>query len=345
MRKRLINILFFCVLLSISWQGMTQDVEFSQYYANKVYLNPAFAGSDYDSRIAVGYRNQWPEINSAFETYSAAYDKFVDVIGGGVGLHVLQDKQGDGSINTTAISGIYSYLLPVSREVTMHAGFQGSLIQRKLSYQNITSPDMIDQFFINGSVAPLSDMDQSFNLSRNYFDFSMGILTSYKRWFIGVAAHHLTQPNESFVEESNYSRLPRKYTLHCGVNIPVYLRGLHRVEYSLAPSFLYQQQHGFRQLNYGLYLERRSVVFGTWYRNNLELDYDAIILQVGISKGVWQLAYSYDKTVSKLIHVNTGAHELSLLFRFVNQNDRYGKCKESTMRRRRRIKALKCPRF
>ncbi|MBN2596883.1 PorP/SprF family type IX secretion system membrane protein [Labilibaculum sp.] len=330
------------MLLLNSLNLFSQDVEFSQFYANKIYLNPAFAGSDFDPRISFGYRNQWPELNSAYISYSVAYDQYVNALGGGFGLQIMQDEQGDGTISTTTASGMYSYTLRVSRDFLIKTGFQVSFIQRKLDDTNFTYPDQTDEFYINGLINPFTGEGVIDHLSRNYFDFSTGMIASYKNWFVGFAAHHITEPNETFKDESDYSKLPRKYTLHCGVNVPVFRNGLHRADFSLAPNFLLQQQGTNRQLNYGLYLSKGSVIYGMWYRDNLELEYDAIILQLGIIRDWWQVSYSYDKTVSKLIHTNTGAHEISFLMRFKNKSSG---SMEKNLRRRRQIGRIKCPKF
>ncbi|RUT78262.1 PorP/SprF family type IX secretion system membrane protein [Ancylomarina longa] len=323
----------------------SQDVEFSQFYANKVYLNPAFAGSDFDARVSMSYRNQWPEISSAYVTYSVAYDKYINALNGGLGLHIMQDEQGDGTISTTMMSGMYSYSLSITRDLVIKFGLQASYVQRKLNSANFTFPDQTDEFYINGLINPFSGESMPDHLKRNYFDFSSGMIASYKNWFIGFAIHHLSEPDQTYKDESDYSKLPRKYTLHAGVNVPVFRRGLHQSEYSLAPNFLYQQQETNKQLNYGLYLSKGSLILGMWYRDNLELEYDAIILQLGIMRDWWQVSYSYDKTISKLIHTNTGAHEISFLMRFKNSKRNRSGCNEKYLRRRRQIGRIKCPRF
>ncbi|MGQ1909647.1 PorP/SprF family type IX secretion system membrane protein [Marinifilum sp. RC60d5] len=345
MIRKGLKIASFILLLMNSTFLYAQDVEFSQFYANKVYLNPAFAGSDFDARISMNYRNQWPEISSAYVTYSVAYDQYVNSLGGGVALQVMQDEQGDGTISTTTVSGMYSYTLRVSRSLSVKAGFQLSYIQRKLNDSNFTFPDQTDEFYINGLISPFTGESAVDHLNRNYFDFSTGLIASYKNWFIGFAAHHLAEPDEAYKEESDYSKLPRKYTFHCGVNVPVFRNGLHQSDFSLAPNFLYQQQGTNKQLNYGLYLSRGSLIYGMWYRDNLELEYDAIILQLGIMRDWWQVAYSYDKTVSKLIHTNTGAHEISFLMRFKNTRKNRSGCMEKSLRKRRKIGRIKCPHF
>ena len=60
------------VLMSIN--AGAQDITFSQFYTNPLYLNPAFSGSIGVPRIAVHYRNQWHSFNNAYATYSASAD-------------------------------------------------------------------------------------------------------------------------------------------------------------------------------------------------------------------------------------------------------------------------------
>jgi len=124
--------------------------------------------------------------------------------------------------------------------------------------------------------------------------------------FFGFAAHHLTQPNQGFISES---QLPRKLTVHAGGNFP-----LNRYKNSvttISPNFVYQKQQDFQHFNYGVYMSRGPVVGGLWARHSLE-NIDALILMVGIVQESFKFGYSYDITVSDLKNSNTlGAHELS----------------------------------
>ena len=53
-----------------------QDVQFSQFYAAPLYLNPAFAGSAELARAGINYRNQWPSYPTNFVTYSGFFDYY-----------------------------------------------------------------------------------------------------------------------------------------------------------------------------------------------------------------------------------------------------------------------------
>ena len=81
-------------LISLSETVLAQDPTFTQFYANPLYLNPAFAGSHGCPRFALNYRNEWPNLSGNYVTYSASYDQYFKNISGGFGVLALHDQQG-----------------------------------------------------------------------------------------------------------------------------------------------------------------------------------------------------------------------------------------------------------
>jgi len=318
-----------------------QDVEFSQFYANRLYLNPAFAGSEYVPVVALSYRNQWPQNNRPFVTYSASYDQFSDVMKGGLGVLILQDNQGQGAIKTTMVSGMYSYSLDINRDLSVNTGLKATYIQRKLKWESLVFSDMIDPLY--GVIYPSREIQPN-NLTKAYWDFSAGIIINYKDVYFGGVIDHLSEPDEAFNSEQNVAILPRKYTAHAGARIPVgYSRGLMKSNYTISPNVLYQRQQDFEQINYGFYLSGNNWVVGTWFRHNLSFDFDAFIVLLGYQTEQFRIGYSYDYVVSKLVKTNSGAHEISLTYLL-------GRAKSSCsgthyLRKKRRIRAIRCPKF
>ncbi|MEY3927192.1 MAG: hypothetical protein RJA97_199, partial [Bacteroidota bacterium] len=80
--RRLIAV---ALLLTHAWSAQAQDPHFTQYYANPLYLNPAFAGVKQCPRVTTNYRNQYPSLG-VYQTFSASYDQYVDGLNGGIGL-------------------------------------------------------------------------------------------------------------------------------------------------------------------------------------------------------------------------------------------------------------------
>lgn len=313
----------FTILTVMLFAGISdtfaQDPEFTQFYANPLYLNPAFAGTARCPRVVMNYRNQWPGISGSFVTYSASYDQHVDAFSGGVGLLVWNDKAGEGTLNTTNVSGMYSYQIPVTRRFSIKAAIQGTWAQKKVDWSKLTFGDMIDPR--RGFV--YETQEQQRDEPANYVDFSAGILGFSEKYFIGGAVHHLTEPDESVIQGK--SPLPRKYTFHAGAVLEVPAKG---EPATLSPNILFQMQQDFQQINFGMYYTKGPIVGGLWYRNS-----DSFIALVGFQAEMFKFGYSYDITVSKLTNKTAGSHEFSFTLQF--------DCKP----RRRRFRTISCPSF
>jgi type IX secretion system PorP/SprF family membrane protein len=311
-----------CVICSIG-DVLAQDPQFTQFYANPLYLNPAFAGTANCPRAILNYRNQWPGIPGTYITTNASYDQHIDAISGGIGLMVMNDKAGEGTLNTTRVSGIYSYQQAITRNFSIKVGFEATYFQRSLDWDNLTFGDMIDER--KGFIYQTQDVPRGGNVSN--VDFSAGFLGYSEKFYFGFAAHHLTQPDESVINDN--SPLPIKFTGHAGYSINIKEKKYSQNnKSSLSPGILYQRQASFQQLLLGLYVKKGPLVGGVWYRNK-----DSFIALLGLQTGSMKIGYSYDVTVSRLTTATGGSHELSLALQL--------DCKP----KKRRFRAISCPAF
>ncbi len=279
----------------------SQDPSFSQFYANRLYLNPAWAGvGDAERRLFLNYRNQWPGIDNAYVTYSVSYDQFMKPMHGGFGIRVMNDVQGGGAINQLTLAADYSYHLYVSRELTITAGFEAGYVQRQL----------------NASKYHFTDESESYgNLKTDFPDFTMGFAGFYRNFYGGVSMAHLLKPMQSVSADPN-SRLPRKLSVFAGGMIPVYERHLGKEVLQLSPNIIFVQQKSFTQLNYGMEgLLKNEFLAGIWLRQNLGLHFSALIFSAGYVTNNFRIRYSYDYQLSnptvKLPPM--GTHEISLI--------------------------------
>jgi type IX secretion system PorP/SprF family membrane protein len=314
-RNLLFGFLIFFISTFLNDGLKAQDPEFTQFYANPLYLNPAFAGSSRCPRMVMNYRNQWPGITKTYITTSFSFDQHVDALSGGFGMLVTSDQAGDGTINTTNASMVYSYYLPVTSTFSVKAGIQATYAQKSVDWSKLNFGDMIDNKF----GFTLGTQEVNPNRTVTNVDFSAGILGYSSSFFIGGAAHHLLEPDEGFMSPSP---LPMKITAHTGAIIPMgsqsakFKRRRRRnantlPESSISPNILYQKQKDFQQLNLGVYVTKGPIVGGLWYRNQ-----DAFIVLVGLMTTNFRFGYSYDVTVSRLSNATAGSHELSMTLQF-----------------------------
>jgi len=321
------------LLIIISWmsRGMAQDVIYSQFYANPLYLNPALAGAKLDQRITLNYRNQWPSIVQGYVTYSAAWDQQFDKLSGALGIMANADVAGGGVYNRFSGSGIYSYRIQASRYIVLNAAVEATYMQYKLDWNKLLFGDQID--FHNGNVEATREYVPS-KLNVGNIDFSVGVLGGYKEsLYFGASLNHLTRPDISFYD-GNTNRVPMRLTIHSGVLIDFFqgMDGEDIRNFSISPNFIYVQQGDFHQLNIGMYVNKFPFVTGLWVRHNFG-NPDAIIALLGFQAKTYKIGYSYDYTISKLTNKSGGAHEISIAWLFQRPA------------KKMHYSALKCPTF
>jgi type IX secretion system PorP/SprF family membrane protein len=330
------NLSFFILFgLLIVGSASAQDPQFSQFYAAPLYLNPAFAGSTNQTRIGMNYRNQWPAIDANFNTISAFFDTYIEDKNSGVGVMINRDREGVLGLQSTSIALLYSYDLQIVKGLSFRPGFQAAIYNRSINFDKLTFGDQFDPAtgdVINPTTA------ETFNTGNSKFfpDISFGGLLYSNRAWLGIAAQHVTQPNQSLLGEE--SRLPMKLSAHAGFKF--YFKsgemgeGFYKrpQERSVAPAIQYRHQGEFDQMDVGMYFTLEPLIIGTWYRGvpfkkvNGFTNNESVVLLIGFTKkgakDILNIGYSYDYTVSKLGPASGGAHEFSLVYSWSTRNPR-----------------------
>jgi type IX secretion system PorP/SprF family membrane protein len=292
-----------------------QDPELTQFYAAPVYTNPALAGSAVCNfgaagRVALNYRNQWPGLPGTFRSFAASWDQHIASVGGGLGAMVFHDVAGSGLLTTTTVSGVYSYLLPLNRnKLFMRFGLQGAYSFKSINFNRLKFSDQIvpTQGFVN----PTAEQVPSQNIG--YPNFNAGWIMYSSKFYMGVAAHNIIEPNWSFYQNPN-EVLPRRYTVHTGAVIPLSKsRFRQEDDATFSPNALFMMQRNFSQLNIGFYANKGPLVSGLWFRQTFGnyKNADAIMMLIGFRKNRFKFGYSYDFTVSDGRSAIPSSHEVS----------------------------------
>jgi type IX secretion system PorP/SprF family membrane protein len=325
LRKLLLGL--FGVVAGFSAQA--QDPMFSQFYANPLYLNPALAGSGGGARFMANIRSQYSNLPGSYNTYMASYDQRFDALSGGIGVQLFRDQSGQDWYTHQGASLIYSNHLRLDRKWNLLTGFQFTYSQKQLNWNNFVFGDQIDPRL--GNVRPTQEViPTGGQTNRNLYDFSAGMTLFSEKYYVGVAANHLTQPNQSLLPDGN-SPLYMKLTAHAGMNIEVVKSTMRQTGLTISPNIIYQYQGGAQQLNLGLYAIRGPFVGGLWYRTTE----GSVIALAGIQSGVFRFGYSYDVIFSNLNQAAKGSHEFSIGLQF----------EEAQKSNRRRMAKIKCPTF
>ena len=74
-----------------------QDTHFSQFYANRIFLNPAFAGLEEGLTLTAITRTQWYTVDTGFKTVGISVEKrenVSDAFAFGIGLEAYSSDEG-----------------------------------------------------------------------------------------------------------------------------------------------------------------------------------------------------------------------------------------------------------
>ena len=250
---------------------------------------------------------------------------------GGLGMRVMNDVQGDGTIKQFELGLVYSYHIRVSRELTLGAGLDAHYVQRSLNTSSLIMEDMIDPR--TGIVShPTADFLYAQNTA--YPDFTVGLTSFYRNYYGGISAAHIFRPNQSVSSDPN-ARLPRKLVFFAGGIIPIYERRFGKEVLQLSPNIIYLQQKSFSQITYGVEgLVKDQLIFGTWLRQNLGIKFGALIFSTGYVTKNYRIRYSYDRQLSSpTVNIPAlGTHEISMILTIDGE-------------KKKKHRAIKCPKI
>lgn len=327
MKRLILSVLGFF----LNFVGLAQDVQYSQYYANPIYLNPAFAGSTGLTRFGTNFRNQWPALDQSFVAYTAYFDHFEERINSGFGLIIQGAQESFTQTSLNEIGLVYSYRLRLSESSYLQAGAQGSFVSRDALFDRVilgTQLD-IDRGVIVGEPGTAFEGDSQIRS----VDAHAGLVYFGPKIWFGVSVAHLLEPEISYLVD-NSNQLPMKYSLHGGYRFNLLPGEINDFfnntdqERSIALGFNFKQQGQFSQLDLGAEFFFEPLVLGFWYRG-LPTKYslpnnEALIFLLGVSLPAGlELGYSFDYSISKLgFSASGGAHEMSMRYTFSSKDPR-----------------------
>jgi type IX secretion system PorP/SprF family membrane protein len=324
------------ILLLCSLEAAAQDVQYSQFYAAPMYMNPSFAGSTELTRVGLNYRNQWPGLDHTFNSYSAYIDHYMFDINSGIGLQINGTQESMSSLSTMEVGLVYSYRLQLGYDNFLRFGGQVSYVSRDAYFGDMILGTQMD---INrGMITDRYNGGLLQDSRRQFVDFSFGMLYHNEYVWLGASGHHVNQPNQSFLDDQ-ISVLPVKLSVHGGVKIDLPEGGISnymsntRQERALFFAFNFRNQSPFNQLEVGSQLYLEPFMVGLWYRG-LPVKYslpnnEAIIASLGFTfdSGL-DVGYSFDFNTSRLgLRNSGGAHEVSVRYAFM-----YGNAKNRNMK-------------
>ncbi|UPL48989.1 PorP/SprF family type IX secretion system membrane protein [Hymenobacter sublimis] len=325
--------------LGASLTAQAQDLYFAQPYANRLQLNPAYAGLLDDYSLTLSYRNQFPTVAGTFQSSQLAADYRLANQRSAVGLLVNYDRTGGIGYTRFQAGGVYAYHLRLNEQLSLSGGASVSYGLQRVSYGNLVFGDQLsDEGVTRDFSLEVADYKPV-----HYVTASVGGLLYTDRFWVGAAAHHVNQPDLAFVTQTT---LPLRLNLQAGYKqyfVRSTTKGENK-EVSLSPTVSYARQGGSQRAEAGLYFTATPLTLGAVYRGvplpGAPKPQQVLTAVAGVAVGSFRLGYSYDVSLSQFSRDLGGAHEISLALREFDSL-------EAAWRRlkRRNYPSIPCPAF
>jgi len=327
------SILLLCgVFVLLALVTNAQIPVFTQSYASHLNLNPALAGLSHSPTVVLNYRNQWADFDDGFKTYSISIDKHFHAIRSGLGVSILNDKAlAGGAVSNFSVSAHYSYYVPINRTWGTTMGFQGTFNQRTIDTDRLIFGDQIDP---NTGVVSTDIRTQeilAFNEQKTYLGLSAGFMVFSQTFYAGAAFKNINQPNISVVQIAEESKLPMYFSVHAG---NTFYFDMGNIQPYVTPNIFFANQGKYNQIMDGAQAGVGILFGGLWARHNIT-NFDALMLLLGLERGIFKFGYSYDMSFGQPGNFVADTHELSLVISLLED--------PQDAKKRRRTKGLMCP--
>ena len=306
--------LFFITILFLITSEAQQDAQLSMYMFNLLHFNPAYAGYHKSFNATAIYRHQWDNVNGAPRTISLTAHNKTKNENYNWGVAFKGDKMGLWEIGS--LDGIFCYKIRLKKEnsISLAASAGVSFIQFKSENSKMPIPENI-QLGNQNKFAP---------------NFGAGIFITGPKYFFGFSVPHIILTNYNSTN-NGFSGGQTKDTFASQFNHLFAQGGLMfniSEDVKLRPSFMFKYVTNSPpsiDVNMSVLLKYRFWVGMTYrlggniYNDNGERIFGEGNAIVGMVKFLCtqqiEIGYAYDYSLSKLVTLNRGTHEL--MFNFI----------------------------
>lgn len=310
--------ILFLICLTIAGKELkAQDPLLVMQQTVPLYVNPALAGDEYYTRVALNYRNHYPAVGNAFVTYTGTVDYYYDRVNSGLGLMFMADQLGSTNFGYTSVSFAYSYKLSLSEDKSLRFGLAPNLYYGYRNTNGLVFPDMINT---DGTFLP-NDVPYD-NENKMGFDFSTGVVYNSKDFLLGASVFHLGSPNDSI-----YWNRPLRFFAHGELRIPLLasrsyvpqsnLKNIVR-RTEIRPNVYFFHQGKVTMLGTGAFLQVSNFNLGLFSRQTLNFKTVTFSAQVGYISDLLEIHYAMDvgRLSNNFQGIPASSHEISLVIKF-----------------------------
>ncbi len=305
--KKLLTAL--ALIITTEAPALAQEIYFSQFYADKLSLNPAYAAISGNSEICMILRNQFPGVKGGFKTYEASYLQNLGRCGFGLRAY---GTAGGGGYSQHQAAATYANVVKISKKIKISAAIEASLAAKNLNQNGHVYYSMIDP--LNGSITN-NQQPIEYNSPRG-IAASVGMIVFSQTTSVGITAFSFAQ-----YKISGNTEIPKTISIFANHRIELSKNSRRSKEETpcLIPSIIFRNQDNISTIQTGAYIENTPLIGGLSYRLQTGgYTQHYIIASIGTTIRQIQIGYGHDFNLSTINKMSYGSHEIAVKYKLNN---------------------------
>lgn len=281
------------ILLACAPTQAQQDEMYTQYFYNKLVLNPAYAGSRDAISATALYRTQWVGFDGAPKTQSFSIHAPVFSENIGLGLSFIHDEIG--ITDNMTINGAYAFRINFDKG-RLALGINGQIKRLFIDWK---------------SSNPLEVLDNSIPYANTVTylpNFGAGVYYDTEEYYLGLSVPHLIENKLEFESENTTvetrARQRRHFFGMAGLIMPI----ADDVEFQPSVLAKYVTNAPMSVDINASFIFYESLLTGITYRTGDSFD---MIIQLFLKNNL-RIGYAHDFNTSQLTDYHNGTHEIML---------------------------------
>lgn len=282
---------------SVSSAFSQQEYTYTFFGDNKIFYNPAAAGTNDYSSLTGTFRKQWVGFDGSPTSGGLTFDMPFKKQNIGIGGLIYQDHVG--VTNQTNIAGSFSYHLKITKEHKIAFGINAGMDIVNTKFDRLVYWDAND----------LTLSDDYVNVIVPHIGF--GAYYFYEEFYAGISIPRMISVNADQFNSINFADAPSLVSHY------YFTTGYHfkfKNDYSLKPSVLVKYTNNIApQVDVSVAMYYQEMIgMGIAYKS---LGFVSAFLQYNIKDAV-VIGYGFDFSTNPLQQYSKGSHEVMIQYRF-----------------------------
>ncbi|RZT96890.1 type IX secretion system PorP/SprF family membrane protein [Ancylomarina subtilis] len=306
---RYILTILICLCSTLPKLFSQENILFTNYNQNKLFINPAFSGNKPYMEMAMGYHKQWTGVEGAPK--SSILSAHAPLNNSKIGLGTMVYSNKIGILNETGFFASYAYKISLTKKRVLAFGLQAGIVNKEVRWSDLRTYDPN----FNGDDPSIPNM----NVSSVAPNFGLGIYYNTPKFHLGFSAPRLLQntyPHENSMGENiNFEFRDIYFYLNTGLQLEL------NPKIQVEPSLLFFSSAN-STLDYNLNLifyHINGIFAGSGYRAgkywSIHIGYE-FNSKIGIN-------YSYENSLDKLKRGDHSSHEFFINYKISLKKSSY----------------------